>query len=262
MMKNRIRSLMIRKLQFRNRFLQILAVALPGLMIMASSCQDGGKVIETIGKETITTSEYEQYYSTYVDKAAIFSNAEKSTLYKLMCNPDQVPMNPILQDMLVRLDPRVNYEEFREMKIIEQVAKEEGFLDKPTVKNIIEQVVLETVVRLYVQDKLDERIKISQEDKQKKCEELRQKFPQRMASVPIDTCLFVAEGYLKQEIISMEEPRIRNEFKESISVKKNSDFDRKEYLTEKMDLYQTMKKKGGCAVASEPESSTEDPAAK
>lgn len=215
------------------------------------SCGKGGEKIETIGNHQITTQEYEDYYSTYLEKASRFANAEKSTLYKLMCQPDQVPPNPILQDMLIKLNPENNYEEYRQMRIIEQVAKKEGFTTRPVVQKIIDQVVLETLVRLYLQEKMDERIKITLEEKQSKCEELRKEYPRRVGSLPLDTCLYIADGILKQEIMAREEPRLREEIKESVSVEKNTKFNRKDYLTKKLDLYQTMKKEGGCSMLDE-----------
>lgn len=209
-----------------------------------------GKVIEEIGNHTVTTTEYEDYYSTFVDKAAIYANAEKSTLYKLMCNPDQIPPNPILRDLFDKLDPKVNYEEFREMKIIEQVAKSEGFTEKPIVKKIIEQTVMETIVKLYFQEKLDQRIKISLEKKTERCNELRARFPQKMGPLPLETCLYIAEGFIKQEIIEKEGPKLRDEIKESLAIKKNKDLDRDDYLRNKMEIYNSIRKEGGCLTDS------------
>ncbi len=240
----------------KSTFVISLILAVPFLV---QSCKKG-KVIETIGNHAVTTSEYEEYYSTYVEKASRFANAEKETLYKLMCNPDQVPPNPILQDMIVKLDPENNYEEYRQMRIIEQVAEKEGFTEKASVKAIIDQVVLETVVRLYLQEKLDERIKITQEQKQQKCEELRREYPGRIGPLPLDSCLYIAEGFIKQNIMAREEPKVREEIKESISVKKNPDVDKAKYLTKDLDLYQTMMKEGGCAPLEE--TPTQTPATK
>lgn len=233
-------------------------IAIVSMLAMAGllfGCKQGEK-IETIGNFSVTTQDYEDYYSTYLEKAARFANAEKTTLYKLMCNPDQAPPNPVIQDMLEKLKPENNYEEYRQMRIIEQVAKNEGFTDRPVVKRIIDQVVLETLVRLYLQEKMDERIKISLEDKQNKCEELRKEFPRRIGPLPLDSCLYIAEGFIKQNIMAREEPKLREEIKESVSVKKNPEFNRETYLKENLDLYKAIQKEGGCNISAEAGSSS------
>ncbi len=245
------------QLPFRTTTAGVLLVALIALFVSTVSCKQG-EVIEQIGDHTITTSDYEEYYTTYLEKAARFAHAEKKTLYKLMCNPDQIPSNPILQDMIGRLKPENNYNEYRRMRMIEQVAMEEGFLDKPVVRKIVEQVVLETVVNLYLNEKMDERIKISLEEKQQKCEELRRQYPDRVGSLPLDTCLYIAEGIIKQSIVQREGPVVQEEITESVSIQKNPKFDRNHYLDEGMDIYKTIRKEGGCAVedSSTPSSST------
>ena len=230
----------------KNMNIQLIPfVLLSFLLIFGTGCKKG-TVMEEIGSYTVTTAEYEDYYSTFVDKAAIYANAEKPTLYKLMCNPDQVPPNPILRDLFDKLDPHVNYDEFREMKIIEQVAKAEGFTEKPVIKKIIEQTVMETIVKLYFQEKLDQRIKISLEQKTARCDELRLRFPQKMAPLPLETCLYIAEGFIKQEIIEKEGPKLRDEIKEGVAIKKNKNFDRDDYLNNKMEIYNSIRKEGGC----------------
>lgn len=223
-------------------------VTLLSLFTFTHCNQGKGEEIETIGSKTITTGDYEDYYTTYVEKAARFANAEKSTLFKLMCNPDQVPASQLIQDLIQKLQPENNYEEYRQMRIYEQAARAEGFHERPVIKKIIDQVVLETIVRLYMQEKMEEKVKITTEQKQEKCNELRRQYPQKVASLPLDTCLYIAEGILKQEIFIREDPRLREELKEGVVIKKNPKFDRDDYFKNKFSLYNTIRKEGGCAV--------------
>ncbi|MDH5656488.1 MAG: hypothetical protein OEZ34_11300 [Spirochaetia bacterium] len=231
--------------------------ALLALFFYSAAACKKGELIEEIGSYKVTTAEYEDYYTTYVDKASIIARSEKSTLYKLMCNPDQIPPHPVLHELFKQLDPKENYKDYREMKIIEQVAKAEGFTDDPVVKKIIEQTVLETVVKLYFQKKLDQRIKISMDDKTARCDELRRTYPQKMAPLPLETCLYFAEGFLKEEIIEREGPRLRDEIKEGVAIVKNKEFDRDDYLENKMPVFNTIKKEGGCMVDGAEASETE-----
>ncbi|GIX40317.1 MAG: hypothetical protein KatS3mg129_0050 [Leptospiraceae bacterium] len=215
------------------------------LIILVNVCKEKGKVIETIGKDNITTQEFETYYETYIEKASRLANAEKKTLYELMCNPDKVPQDPAIQELIAGLYPENSYQKFREMKIIEQAAISEGFDKKPVIKNILEQVLLETLVNLYMQEKMQEKIKVSTEQIEKRCEELRKK-DRRFNTIPIDQCLKIAEASLKQEILRQEYPKIINEIKESIQVKKNAQFDKDKYLKEDIKLFKEAQKIGGC----------------
>lgn len=222
-------------------------VILLALLVGIAACKDGGKEIETVGKDKITTQKFENYYATYIEKASRLANADKETLYKLMCHPEQIPNDPAIHELISGLNPENNYEKFREMKIIEQAAVGEGFQDRPVIKSILEQVYMETLVNLYVQEKIQEKIKIAETDKEQKCNELRKERPQQMAGLTIDECLKVAERFLKMEIVQREYPKILSDIKESVQIKKNADFDRDSFLKNDMKLYKDIRKTGGCA---------------
>lgn len=138
------------------------------LMFSSIFCKEQGVKIEQIGKENITTTKFETYYETYIEKASRLANAEKKTLFELMCNPEKVPNDPAVQEMILGLEPKNSYQKYREMKIIEQAAKTEGFDKKPIIKNILEQIMLETLVNLYIQEKMQGKIKVSDSQIEKK----------------------------------------------------------------------------------------------
>lgn len=223
-----------------------LSILLFAVVAGLVACKDRGKVIETIGKDTITTDKFESYYSTYIEKASRLANADKETLYKLMCNPEQIPPDPAIRELIGGLIPENNYEKFRDMKIIEQAALNESFQDRPVIKEILEQVYMETLVNLYVQEKIQEKIKISETEKEQKCNDLRKERPDQMAGLTLDQCLKVAERFLKMEIVQREYPKIIEGIKESVQIKKNNEFDRDNFLKNDMKLYNDIRKTGGC----------------
>lgn len=225
------------------RFIFLLLLALP------LACKDGD-TIEDIGSYTITTKDFENHYSTYLDKIARMANAEKSTLARLMCNPEQTPENPMWRDVVRNLEPKEYYESYRDLRIVEQAARKDNFLDDPQIKRIIEQVTLEAIAQLYIQKKMEERIKITEEEKSSKCVEMRQKFPQEFGPLSLDECLKYAEGFLKRDRMQQEFPRLRDEIKESITINKNQKFDKTDFLANKIEAYRVMKKTGGCEAAS------------
>ena len=184
---------------------RLLLVSVLALSLsLVTSCEQG-EVIEDIGNHSVTTAEFEEHYNTSVEIATRISNAEKDTLYKLICNPSLAP-NAQYQDMAIQLQPRQNYQQFRDSRIVEIVAEEEGFLNRPIVQQILEHTKRTTIAQLYLHEKVWERIKISEEDKQNACQELRQKDPARVGPLPLDDCLKVAEGMLKSQKYRREVP--------------------------------------------------------
>jgi len=216
------------------------------ITFLANHCKEkAGTTIETIEKDNLTTTSFETYYETYIEKASRLANAEKKTLYELMCNPEKVPQDPAIQELIAGLYPENAYQKYREMKIIEQAAKSDGFDKKPVIKNILEQVQMETLINLYIQEKMQEKIKLTSEQIEKRCEELRQK-DKRFTAIPIDQCLKIAEASLMQEIVRMEYPKLINEIKESVQIKKNPQFDKDKYLKEEIKLFKEAQKIGKC----------------
>lgn len=222
------------------------------LILALTACKEGEK-IETIGSHTITTGEFEQYYEGYIERTARMANAEKKTLIRFICNPDDIQrMPPEAQQALVMLNPEYNYKQYREMRIIEQRAIEEGFTERPMVKEILEQVRLDALSKLYMMDKVEQNIKISEEQKEARCQEIRERFGPEAAAMTLDDCLDYAEATLKQEIMRREFDQIREEMRERISIDTNENFDKDAFLKDGIPAYNEMRKAGGCYVEGSP----------
>ena len=216
------------------------------LTVVLSACKEGEK-IETIGNHTITTKEFERYYEGYIEKTARMANAEKKTLIRFICNPDDIQrMPPEAQQALIMLNPEYNYSQYREMRIIEQRAMEEGFTDRPMVKEILEQVRLDALSKLYLMDKVEQNIKISEGQKEQRCQEIRERFGAQAAAMTIDDCLDYAEATLKQEIMKREFAKVRDEMKERVTIDVNDNFDKDAFLKDGIPAYNEMRKAGGC----------------
>ena len=216
------------------------------ILISISACKDGEK-IETIGNHTITTKEYERYYEGYVEKTARMANAEKKTLIKFICNPDDIQRTrPEFRQALMLLNPEFNYKQYREVRIIEQRAMEDGFADRPMVKEVLEQVRLETLSRLYMMDKIEAQIKITEAQKEERCQQIRTQYGAQAASMTLDDCLSYAEATLKQEIMERESEAIREEIRERITVDTNDNFDKDAFLKNGIPAYNEMRKAGNC----------------
>ncbi len=229
---------------------RVPAVALVGLLafvvVFATGCKKG-EVIEEIGDYTVTTADFDQYYSASLERTSRLGNIEKPTLYKMICNKQNAP-NRVYQEISWFLRPENYYKRYREHRIVDQVARKEGFHEKPVVQSILNLLALEMVAQLYIQEKLEQRIKITDEQKQEKCEEMRKRYPDRIGTLPLDQCLLVAQGQLKQEVVEKETEELVEEIKEGVAIHRNTEFNREKFLKDGFELYQTIKKEGGCTA--------------
>ena len=217
------------------------------VVAFAAACKQG-EVIEEIGDYVITTADFDEFYSASLERTARLANAEKKTLYKMICDK-QAPPNRTYGEMAYFLKPENFYNRYREHRIVAQVAEKEGFSDRAVVQQIQNLTNLETTAQLYIQEKLEERIKITEEDKQARCDEMRKRYPDRIGTLPLDQCLLVAQGVLKKEIYEKEAEKVIDEIKESVVVHRNPDFNRDQFLKDGFALFETIRKEGGCAAA-------------
>lgn len=224
----------------------VFTALLAFVVVFAAGCKQG-EVIEEIGDYTITTADFDEFYSASLERTARLGNIEKPTLYKMICNKQNAP-NRIYKEISWFLRPENYYKRYREHRIVDQVARKEGFHDRPVVQNILNLLTLEMIAQLYIQEKLEERIKITDEQKHAECQKMRKQYPDRIGTLPLDQCLLVAQGQLKQKIVERETEKIVDEIKESVVVHRNPDFNRDEYLKDGYELYQTIRQEGGCSA--------------
>ena len=95
-------------------------------------------------------------------------------------------------------------------------------------------------------DKVEENIKISEEQKEARCQQIRQQYGPQAASMTLDDCLSYAEATLKQEIMQREFEAIREEMRERITVDTNENFDKEAFLKSGIPAYNEMRKAGNC----------------
>ena len=215
--------------------------ALLAICLLFGACKDG-EVVETIGDHRVTTAEFEQFYEAAIEKFTMRTGANKSRVYQLICDPSQIPqdVDPQIRETIRSMTPRNMYQIYRDSLIVEIVAEEDGFLDRPDVQQIIELTIRQTIAELYMQEMLKNKIRISQEDKQQMCEELRRRDPATYGPLTLEQCWEFAEGVLKAEYYRQKTPEIYAEIRERIRVRRNDDFDRDEWLDNGVELYNTI----------------------
>jgi hypothetical protein len=198
-------------------------------LISFAGCEDdSSSVIETLDGEKITVKKFETSYETAIESMSRMQNIEKENLIKIVAS-DIEELDEQLKQVNYRFQPKNFYDEYRNTYMIKTAADKSGFSTRADIKNIVKYLEMQTISQLYIQEQVEKKIKISDEDASAKCKELREKEAQ-MKSVTLDKCLQFGRGFLKQEQSRKILPDVLQRVKEEISVKHNDKFDLDQYL--------------------------------
>jgi predicted nucleotidyltransferase len=192
------------------------------------NCGDDSALIESLNGEKITVKRFETAYETAIETISRMQNIEKKNLLEFIAKDiDEVPEQ--FQALNYQFQKKNFYENYRQMLMTKLAAEKNGFTSRPDIKEILDQVTMQTITQLYIQEQVEKRIKITEEDAKEECEKLRAKNVQ-LASMPIDKCIMFAKGNLKrirsQEVL----PKVMERIKEGVSIKHNEKFDLDAYL--------------------------------
>ena len=113
---------------------------------------------------------------------------------------------------------------------------------------MIKYIENQTIAQLYLQEEIEKKIKISDEDAQNECTRLRGT-DKRFVSLPLDKCIQIARGYLKSNQSQAEFQRVMERIKERVEIKHNDKFDLDAYLKNESDLKETDSKPTSPAAA-------------
>ena len=245
-MKNIYKSIKKFRVRVSGRKVKLLSIFVL-IFTMGYFCGKQGEVIEQIGSYSITTVDFEEYYNTNVERLTRLLNLDKKSVARFLCEP----ADRISAQVADQLYPDKSYRRYRDIRMVEQVAREDGFHQRDVIKKIIEHTEVETMAQLYLQEKMEKYLKISLEDKEKRCEEMRKQDPRNVGPMPYDDCIRLAERYLASELQRKYEPVLIEEIKERVHVKKNDKFDKEDYLQNNVQAYKSLKRVGGCDSAAE-----------
>jgi len=194
-----------------------------------SGCEDdNSSVIETLDGEKLTVKKFETTYETAIESMSRMQNVEKENLIKIVAT-DIDELDEQLKAVNYQFQPKNFYDNYRNMYMIKAAADKSGFSTRADIKNIVKYLEMQTVSQLYIQEQVEKKIKITDEDATIKCKELREK-DARMKSVTLDRCLQIGRGVLKQEESQKILPKVLERVKEGISIKHNDKFDLEQYL--------------------------------
>lgn len=192
-------------------------------------CENDSPLIESLNGEKITVERFESAYEASIETMSRMQNIEKKNLLEFISKDiEEVPEQ--FQSLNYQFQKNNFYENYRNMLMIKLAADKAGFTSRKDIKEILSQVEMQTVSQLYVQEQVEKRIKITDEEAKAECERLRKQNAQ-LASIPIDKCLMLGKGNLKRERSKEVLPKVMERIKEGISIKHNDKFDLDAYLS-------------------------------
>jgi hypothetical protein len=209
--------------------------------------EDNSQQIETIGGEKITTNKIKTAYETEIDYFSRMQNLEKKNLIEII-NKDIDELDEQLKPIHQKFQKKNFYENHRNSLIFRSAADKSGFTSRPEIKEMIKYIENQTIAQLYLQEEIEKKIKISDEDAQNECTRLRTT-DKRFVSLPLDKCIQIARGYLKSNQSQAEFQRVMERIKERVEIKHNDKFDLDAYLKNESDLKETDSKPNTPATA-------------
>lgn len=218
---------------------------------------DTSSVIEILDGEKITVKKFETMYETALESMSRMQNVEKENLIKIVSS-DIDELDEQLKSVNYQFQPKNFYDNYRNMYMIKSAADKSGFSTRADIKNIVKYLEMQTISQLYIQEQVEKKIKISDEDSSNKCKELREKDP-RMKSVTLDRCLQIGRGVIKQEESQKILPKVLERVKEGISIKHNDKFDLDQYLKTGPSILKKETKENEKSSESKPELPTDKP---
>lgn len=189
---------------------------------------DGSPWIETIDNYKITTKSFSTAYETALESMSRMQSIEKKNLLEFIEKDiNEVPDR--FKSLNFQFQKKNFYDNYRQMLIIKSVADKKGFTTREDIKEILKQVEMQTLSTLYIQEEVEKRIKISDDQAMAECIRLRQT-SKEVAALPMDRCLLVGRGNLKQAESEKILPKIMERIKEEVAIKHNDKFDFDQYV--------------------------------
>lgn len=195
------------------------------------SCKEESQVIETLDGHKVTVEEFRTAYDTYVDFISRSQNIEKKTLLEFIDKTEaEIPQQFL--DLYFSLQKRNFYNNYRQTLMTKIVADKKGFSSRPEVQSQMKFQEMQMVSQLFLQEEVEKKIKITQEQVEAECERLR-KSEKNIDKIDIEKCLNFARANLRSQKTREEIPQLIERIKEEVSIRRNENFDLDAYLLPK-----------------------------
>ena len=212
------------------------------ILFTISACGEDSPVIESINGEAISVKEFEDSYLTAIDAMSRTQNIEKKNLIEFIEKDiDEVPER--FKSLNYQFKKKNFYDNYKQMVITKSVADKSGFSKRPDVKAILEQFEMQTITTLYIQEQVEKKIQITDEEAMAQCETLR-KEKRIPVELTVDKCMMVGRGVLKENLSKEILPKVMERIKEGVTIKHNEKFDLDAYLNKEFKVSEMEKKEG------------------
>ncbi|MFB5650476.1 lipoprotein LipL31 [Leptospira wolffii] len=217
-------------------------------LILFAACGDGSPVIESIDGNKITTGSFEAAYDTALDTLSRTQNIEKKNIIKFLTeSEDKVPQGflPLRNEF----KKRRFFENYRQMLVIKAAADKAGFSKRNDIKEILKFQEMQLISNMYITEQIESRIKISEQELEAGCRELRTKYKQA-ETLTIEQCYDAVRAQIKGEKSKAVYQSVLDRIKEGVSIKHNDKFDLEKYLDQDF-IFPGVKKEEAAAPAPE-----------
>ncbi|TGJ99378.1 lipoprotein LipL31 [Leptospira semungkisensis] len=224
--------------------------------IAYANCGDGTPVIESIDGNKVTTASFEAAYDTALDTLSRTQNIEKKNIIKFLTeSEDKVPQSFLV--LRNEFKKRRFFENYRQMLVIKAAADKSGFSKRSDIKEILKFQEMQLISNMYITEQIESRIKITEQELEAGCKELRAKYKQA-ESLTIEQCYDAVRAQIKGEKSKTVYQSVLDRIKEGVSIKHNDKFDLEKYLDQEFTFPDS--KKGEAASTPAPEAPAAAPA--
>ncbi|EPG75503.1 hypothetical protein LEP1GSC058_2102 [Leptospira fainei serovar Hurstbridge str. BUT 6] len=209
------------------------------ILTLIPGCGDGTQVIESIDGTKITVGGFESAYETAIDTLSRTQNIEKKNIIDFITK-DAAEVPEQMRPLRDEFQKKTFFERYRQMLMIKLVADKSGFTKRADIKEILKFQEMQLISNLYIAEQVESKIKISEEEAQTECAELRKRNAE-VNSLPIDRCLLLARAQIKSRRSMEVYPKVLERVKEGVTIKHNEKFDLENYLSKNIVFPETAK---------------------
>ncbi|TGK19236.1 lipoprotein LipL31 [Leptospira fluminis] len=209
------------------RILPLLSIFFLNTLLIG--CGDGTPVIESIDGTKITVGSFESAYETAIDTLSRTQNIEKKNIIDFITK-DAAEVPEQMRPLRDEFQKKTFFDRYRQMLMIKLVADKSGFTKRADIKEILKFQEMQLISNLYIAEQVESKIKISEEEAQTECGELRKRNVE-VNTLPIDRCLLLARAQIKSRRSMEVYPKVLERVKEGVTIKHNEKFDLENYLS-------------------------------
>ncbi len=223
-------------------------------LILLANCGDGSPVIESIDGNKVTTASFETAYDTALDTLSRTQNIEKKNIIKFLTeSEDKVPQGFLA--LRNEFKKRRFFENYRQMLVIKAAADKGGFSKRNDIKEILKFQEMQLISNMYITEQIESRIKITEQELEAGCKDLRTKYKQAEA-LTIEQCYDAVRAQIKGEKSKVVYQSVLDRIKEGVSIKHNDKFDLEKYLDQDFKFPGVKTEEAGTSSAPATETAT------